>query len=937
MSRSRFVLLAGLIVLLAATLRLVLIGQIPPGLHFDEAANGVIVRGIAYEGARPLFITAYTGKEVLWFYLAALTMRLLGPTALAMRVNSALIGTLTVGATGWLVRELYADDERRDWLALLGMAILAVAFWHGVLSRLAFRAISQPLMQALGLVMLWRGLRSVPGKGLKPLVWLILGGLATGLTAYTYLAARLFPIPLAVTLAALLIADRRHLGRRLAQVGAFGAAALATFAPLGLYFVRNPAAFAVRIDQVRPASIAEALDGWQRALGMFFVSGDPLWRFNLPGKPLFGPFLGAAFVVGVGVALVELIRARDPLNSARGALLAIWPLAMLAPTALATGSITPSNLRAVGLAPLVALYPALGLVALLRWTTNRRYIAPGAADKICVVLLVLILAVGGSLTARDTLVGWGRSATLYYDNDAHVAALARYLNGPHPAGTIYAVTPHYQHPTLAFLADDYGALRTLFGYYTRAFVLASEGPTLIAYTRDAPPPPEWAEALAPYLVAAPPGPDGTPDFWVYHLSAGADLPVEFEPLQAAFGDMISLEGAAVHPAKSGGDVIADLAWHVLAHADQPDYAVVAQICDAWGWCWGWEPARNDAYPSKLWTPGEQVLTRLAIPLPAGAPPGDYTLRIGLYSAEAGVRLPLLDAGGAFAGTYAEVGPIRAARADAYLPASELPIQHRERHQITPGLTLLGYDRANDSARTGERLRLALYWRAGEQIDAAGQVTISLDDGTTLYQGVPVHGTYPMSEWVSGEVVVDRYDPHLPHDLAGGDYRVLLSVDGSPPVDLGPLHVEAVERAFMPPPDMTPLDPQPTLGGQITLLGYRLASQTLAPGEELALSLVWQAETEIEGSYTVFVHLADGSGQIAAQHDAPPQNGAYPTDLWLPGEVVDDTHTLSLPVNAPPGDYTLQVGLYLQASGKRLPAPGWPDGAITLPVKVRVGP
>ena len=39
MSRKSFILLAALIVLLATALRLAALPTIPPGLHYDEAAN----------------------------------------------------------------------------------------------------------------------------------------------------------------------------------------------------------------------------------------------------------------------------------------------------------------------------------------------------------------------------------------------------------------------------------------------------------------------------------------------------------------------------------------------------------------------------------------------------------------------------------------------------------------------------------------------------------------------------------------------------------------------------------------------------------------------------------------------------------------------------------------------------------------------------------
>jgi hypothetical protein len=43
-------------------------------------------------------------------------------------------------------------------------------------------------------------------------------------------------------------------------------------------------------------------------------------------------------------------------------------------------------------------------------------------------------------------------------------------------------------------------------------------------------------------------------------------------------------------------------------------------------------------------------------------------------------------------------------------------------------------------------------------------------------------------------------------------------------------------------------------------------------------------------------------------------GQFPTGTWQPGDTVVDLHQLSLP----PGNYTLQVGLYELATLQRLP-------------------
>ena len=104
-----------------------------------------------------------------------------------------------MAATYWLGRMLLANRR----VALLAAALLAVSFWHILFSRLGFRAIGQPLLQALTVGALFAGLRKSTWRPSLP--WLILAGAALGLTAYTYLAARFFPIALLVGLLPLLL------------------------------------------------------------------------------------------------------------------------------------------------------------------------------------------------------------------------------------------------------------------------------------------------------------------------------------------------------------------------------------------------------------------------------------------------------------------------------------------------------------------------------------------------------------------------------------------------------------------------------------------------------------------------------------------------------------------------------------------------------------
>ena len=249
------------VLLAAAVLRLAALPELPLGLHYDEAANLILTRQIVEEGYRPLFIRAYTGKEVLFFYAAAPWVWMTGGAAWGLRLGAAMLGILTVAASFAAVRALLVRRPDGDRIALFAAGWMALAFPHVLLSRYGFRAISQPLLQALAVATLWRGLRTGKGK------WLIPAGALLGLTAYTYLAARIFPIPLALSLAFLLMrtpaADR---GRLLGRYALALVAALIFLAPLGVFFLQNPETFMTRITQVAAPSLQAAARGIGRCL-----------------------------------------------------------------------------------------------------------------------------------------------------------------------------------------------------------------------------------------------------------------------------------------------------------------------------------------------------------------------------------------------------------------------------------------------------------------------------------------------------------------------------------------------------------------------------------------------------------------------------------------------------------------------------------------------
>jgi hypothetical protein len=111
-----------------------------------------------------------------------------------------------------------------------------------------------------------------------------------------------------------------------------------------------------------------------------------------------------------------------------------------------------------------------------------------------------------------------------------------------------------------------------------------------------------------------------------------------------------------------------------------------------------------------------------------------------------------------------------------------------------------------------------------------------------------------------------------------------------------------------------------LGDRVRLLGYNIES-SLRPGDNLQLTLFWRALSKMDRDYTAFTHLVDGEGRIWGQQDNPPVDGFYPTSQWEEGDIVRDRYNLVISPDAPPGEYWIEVGMYLPDTGERLEVHG----------------
>jgi hypothetical protein len=128
------------------------------------------------------------------------------------------------------------------------------------------------------------------------------------------------------------------------------------------------------------------------------------------------------------------------------------------------------------------------------------------------------------------------------------------------------------------------------------------------------------------------------------------------------------------------------------------------------------------------------------------------------------------------------------------------------------------------------------------------------------------------------------------------------------------------------------------GDTLRLLGYDLEMATVQPGEQMAVTLYWEALAPADRDYTVFVHLLGEGDLLVAQRDTLPGLGLLSTTWLKPGFCWADRYVLRLPDTAFAPDLAqIEVGLYDGASGARLPVSTGGDNVRFGQVEVRPRP
>ena len=190
------------------------------------------------------------------------------------------------------------------------------------------------------------------------------------------------------------------------------------------------------------------------------------------------------------------------------------------------------------------------------------------------------------------------------------------------------------------------------------------------------------------------------------------------------------------------------------------------------------------------------------------------------------------------------------------------------------------------------------------------------------------------QWLPGEIIVERFDFPLPHDLAPGDYPLTLGLknlssdeDTGLSVVLDSLHVSELPTPAASVDLLANFRQRVGLSSAAARAGGRTVEAPwkeplkVNPGDTIHLTLDWRSLDFAEESYTVFVHLIDEANRPIVALDYTPLGGAAPTHLWipkwLPGQRYTDPYQLTVPADLAPGSYLVEVGLYEMVGKRRL--------------------
>lgn len=410
MTKNQTLIFLVIIVLAAFFLRQYRLLDFP--YHGDEVDEGDIALDILHGHLAPYY-PQNEGNEPLYQFSLAPFFAVLGDSVIANRFPSVAWSMVFVALMSTYARILFASRR----VGVLAAGLAASLWWTTVFGRLGLREITQPVMMIPALIALVIVLRDSSerrafGAG-------IIGGIFAGLTSYTFLSGRGFPVITILFLLYAALFQRDALRERWRMFAIYAVLMIGISLPLYGYLYLHPELdFHVRdlserswLAQRDFSALAPQL---MNTVGMFTVRGDMNWVRNIAGRPAFVSVEGWIFYLGVALCVWRW-RKREY------ALQLIVLVTMLVPNLLAEDP--PRWTRSIGILPSLVAITALPVEYV--WRRIERYSRAQLAYASAVVLLGISIY---SRTAFDMFDVWIDHPGVYWMTLAFYDGAGKYIN-----------------------------------------------------------------------------------------------------------------------------------------------------------------------------------------------------------------------------------------------------------------------------------------------------------------------------------------------------------------------------------------------------------------------------------------------------------------------------------------------------------------------------
>lgn len=384
------------IAVLAIFLRFNNLNAVPPSASLDEVSIGynaysILKTGADEYGARlPILLRAYDDwRPALYVYLVIPFVKLFGLNVLSVRLPSVILSIFTVIGTYFLVKEIFLNDKKRIFIALLSSFLLAISPWHIYISRLGHE-VNAGLSFAVFAILFF--LKAINGKNN---LFLILSSIFLGLALYTYQSEKVF-VPLIVLVLVLIYRESLlKIKRELLMSLVLGIIiiipiTLATLSPEGLVRFKGTSAFTEESFYKKSADevlkfkdqgniFGEIINNRRLVPLKIFTTNylshfNPKFLFSNSGDESFkAPNFGLLYIWESPFLLIGLIYLLKTQNKKIKLLLIFWlAIAFIAPS-LTTGA--PHAMRAFNVLPVPQILISLGILRVIKFRFFYLFIA----------------------------------------------------------------------------------------------------------------------------------------------------------------------------------------------------------------------------------------------------------------------------------------------------------------------------------------------------------------------------------------------------------------------------------------------------------------------------------------------------------------------------------------------------------------------------------